>query len=274
MPSQASLSSVNWRASTVASRYQSVQQVILTMSERLDKTFSLEDMADIAMLSPCHFNRIFRQITGIPPSQFLYLLRLQAAKQLLLTTELSVTEICYAVGYSSLSTFINRFTQLIGLSPTHLRRLTKQITPSYWKLFCKHLTDLTRVQLLGPCLNIKVSDPNPGLIFVGLVPSQLPQSRPICYRFLTTPGFYRIAPVPDGRYYAIAAALTLSQDVLTLLLQETVLQGCTSSFEVRNGQMSKPINVTLQPKCLTDPPILIPIPFLLAEWKAIQPMKV
>ncbi|MEC4819096.1 MAG: helix-turn-helix transcriptional regulator [Scytonema sp. PMC 1069.18] len=274
MSSQVSLSSVNWRASTVASRYESVKQVILMMSKQLDTTFSLEDMADIAMLSPCHFNRIFRQITGIPPFQFLYLLRLQAAKRLLLTTELNVTEICYAVGYSSLSTFINRFTQLIGLSPSHLRRLAKQITPSYWELFCQHLTDLTRVQLLGPCINIKVSEPNPGLIFVGLFPSQIPQSCPVSYRFVTAPGFYRIAPVPDGRYYAIAAALTLSQDVLTLLLEEAVLQGCMGSFEVRNGQVSKPISVTLQPKCLTNPPLLIPIPFLLSQWKAFQSVKV
>jgi AraC family transcriptional regulator len=261
------VSNVQSRTETVALRYESVERVIQMMSERLDRTFSLEDMAEIAMLSPYHFNRVFRQITGIPPSQFLCAVRLQTAKKLLLTTHLSVTEVCYTVGYNSLGTFVSRFTQLVGLSPTHLRRLVKQMTPSNWESLCQHFTTLARIQPLSSGINgrIKVSDPTSELIFVGLFLTPIPQSRPVYYTFLTAPGSYRMAPVPDNRYYIITSALTWSQDPLTMLLQEAVLYESIGPVEVANGQLNKPTDVTLRPKCLTDPPLLTALPFLLTE---------
>src|SRR5215213_5738209 len=93
------------RATTVASRYQAVERVILAMRERLDKPLSLENMAEIALLSPYHFNRVFRLITGIPPCKFLNVLRMEAAKRLLVTTKLTVGEVCFSVGYNSQGSF-------------------------------------------------------------------------------------------------------------------------------------------------------------------------
>ena len=69
------------RVDTIEARHRVVERVILKMREQLDEPFSLQEMAKIAYLSPFHFNRVFRQITGIPPTQFLYALRLEAAKQ-------------------------------------------------------------------------------------------------------------------------------------------------------------------------------------------------
>ena len=82
-----------------------VERVLATMRERLDEDLTLHDMADVAHLSPYHFTRVFRHVTGIPPCEFLTALRLQEAKRLLLTTGLSVTDVCFEVGYSSLGTF-------------------------------------------------------------------------------------------------------------------------------------------------------------------------
>jgi AraC-like DNA-binding protein len=67
-------------------------------------------MTGIAHLSPYHFARTFRRITGIPPGEFLGALRLQRAKELLLTTDLFTSEVCYEVGYASFGTFTSRFT--------------------------------------------------------------------------------------------------------------------------------------------------------------------
>lgn len=91
------------------------------MRERVDDTLPLHAMAEIAHLSPYLFTRAFRQFTGIPPGEFLATLRLERAKQLLLTTDLSVAEICFEVGYNSLGTFTTRFTRLVGLSPGRVR---------------------------------------------------------------------------------------------------------------------------------------------------------
>ena len=58
------------------------------MRERIDGPFALDEMARIAYLSPFYFNRVFRQLTGVPPRRFHMALRMAAAKRLLLTTEL------------------------------------------------------------------------------------------------------------------------------------------------------------------------------------------
>src|SRR4029453_11315599 len=104
---------IQHRADTVAFHAQAAERVISAMRERLDQPFSLEEMSEVAIMSPFHFNRPFRELTGIPPCQFLSAVRLQAAKRLLLTTDLSVTDICFEVGYNSLGTFIRRFTDLV-----------------------------------------------------------------------------------------------------------------------------------------------------------------
>src|SRR5438309_1587588 len=105
-----------------------IERAILAMRERLQEPLSLQDMADIAHMSPYHFSRVFHRLIGIPPGEFLTALRLDAAKRLLLTTSLSVTDICFEVGYLSPSSFTTRFTQLVGLPPRQLRQVAGDYT--------------------------------------------------------------------------------------------------------------------------------------------------
>src|SRR5436190_3206023 len=105
------------RNSTRFYHREAIDQVIRTMRTRLHEPLSLEDMADIACLSPYYFNRVFHQVIGIPPGEFLATLRLESAKHLLLTTSLSITDICFEVGYAGLGSFTTRFTQLVGVPP-------------------------------------------------------------------------------------------------------------------------------------------------------------
>src|SRR5205085_11146418 len=78
---------------TTAAHREAVERVILKMYDHLADPFSLSEMARTACISPFHFDRIFHDITGIPAVQFLYALRIEAAKRLLLTTSLSVTDV-------------------------------------------------------------------------------------------------------------------------------------------------------------------------------------
>ena len=119
------------RPSTIAAHHQAVERVIRMMHDRLDEPLTLQEMSRIAYISPCHFNRTFRQITGIPPNQYFYALRLETAKRLLLTTNTSVTDVCFDVGYNSLGTFIRRFTGLVGLSPSRFRSLARHASESF-----------------------------------------------------------------------------------------------------------------------------------------------
>jgi AraC family transcriptional regulator len=97
-------------SSVGASHRTIVERVVAEMRERVNETLSLWAMTGIAHLSPYHFARTFRRITGIPPGEFLGALRLQRAKELLLTTDLFTSEVCYEVGYASFGTFTSRFT--------------------------------------------------------------------------------------------------------------------------------------------------------------------
>ncbi len=187
------------------------------MRERVDDTLPLHAMAEIAHLSPYHFARVFRQVTGVPPGEFLGALRLERAKQLLLTTDLSVTEICFEVRYGSLGTFTSRFTRLVGLPPGRMRRLPEEVALAFEDL-SEREPDPAAPPDIGVAFQIGGPDLGEALIFVGLFPGAIPQRRPVAGTILTAPGVYRLAPVPDGRYHLMVAALPRSEDPLEQLL--------------------------------------------------------
>src|SRR5678815_5721953 len=128
---------------TLASHRRAVERVITDARERLCEPFSLHDMSRVAYLSEFHFNRVFHQITGLPPAKFISAMRLDEAKRLLLNTDRSITDISFEVGYNSLSTFTHRFTQRIGLGPREFRYLAERITPASVESLCAHYAELT-----------------------------------------------------------------------------------------------------------------------------------
>jgi AraC-like DNA-binding protein len=78
-------------------------------------------LARAALMSPAHFARQFRAAYGETPHAYLMTRRIERAKALLRLGELSVTDVCVAVGFSSLGSFSARFTELTGESPTAYR---------------------------------------------------------------------------------------------------------------------------------------------------------
>ena len=80
-------------------------------------------MAQAALMSPAHFSRQFRAAYGETPYGYLMTRRIERAKALLRGGELSVTEVCMAVGCTSLGSFSSRFTEIVGETPTAYRAL-------------------------------------------------------------------------------------------------------------------------------------------------------
>ena len=78
-------------------------------------------LARTALMSPAHFSRKFRATYGETPYAYLMTRRIERAKALLRRGDLSVTEVCLAVGCTSLGSFSARFTQLAGETPTAYR---------------------------------------------------------------------------------------------------------------------------------------------------------
>jgi len=83
---------------------------------------SLSEVASAAGLSPFHFLRVFRRVTGTTPHQYLIGARLRLAVQLLLDTNKPITQIAYEVGFEDLSNFIRTFHRVVGASPREYRR--------------------------------------------------------------------------------------------------------------------------------------------------------
>ena len=78
-------------------------------------------LARAALMSTAHFSRRFRATYGETPYAYLMTRRVERAKALLRRGDLSVTEVCLAVGCTSLGSFSARFTQLAGETPTAYR---------------------------------------------------------------------------------------------------------------------------------------------------------
>jgi len=79
-------------------------------------------LARIAAVSEAHFIRTFRATFGETPHRYLQRRRVERAMALLRTTDRSVTDICFAVGFSSLGTFSRTFRDIVGRSPSEFRR--------------------------------------------------------------------------------------------------------------------------------------------------------
>jgi AraC-like DNA-binding protein len=255
------------RPSTLTAHLQVVERAIALMRQRLPEPLSLGDLAAGGIASPFHFNRIFRARTGVPPTQFLYALRLDEAKRLLLTSNRKVTDICYDVGYNSLGSFTTRFTKLVGVPPTRFRRLRQaeidlrmcldQCTgapagmPDHWTV-------------VG---SIRGHGDRAGPVFVGLFPSAIPQGRPLACTVTMHPSF-RLTPVPAGRYWILAATLCLSPGPAACLQVDAVARGRSGPVTVSARRGDLVADVELRPPRITDPPILAALPYLLLEQTA------
>ena len=251
--------------STAAFHVQAVEQAIQTMHSHFHEALSLEDLADAACLSPYYFNRVFRRIIGIPPVEFLAALRLQKARHLLLTTSLSVTDICFDVGYTSTGTFTTRFTQQAGLSP----RLLRQQAREFDLPFVESAGEVPILQSQHAWRNVlsgEVSAPEDfrGVIYLGLFPRPLPQGRPVRCTRLYGSGRYLLGDIPDGVYYLLSAAFPLAGDCQSYCLpgERLLLGRAQTPLIVRAGLIFGEPDVVLRSPRLTDPPLVMALPFL------------
>ncbi|HZE04595.1 MAG TPA: helix-turn-helix transcriptional regulator [Solirubrobacteraceae bacterium] len=91
------------------------------MDREYARPLEVAELARAAFMSTAHFSRQFRATYGETPYAYLMTRRIERAKALLRRGDLSVTEVCLAVGCSSLGSFSARFTELVGETPTAYR---------------------------------------------------------------------------------------------------------------------------------------------------------
>jgi transcriptional regulator GlxA family with amidase domain len=112
--------------------------------DRMDREYAqpldVEALARGVNMSAGHLSRQFKLAYGESPYSYLMTRRIERAMALLRRGDLSVTEVCFAVGCSSLGTFSTRFTELVGVPPSAYREKTARVTAGLPSCVAKQVT--------------------------------------------------------------------------------------------------------------------------------------
>jgi two-component system response regulator YesN len=106
------------RSNRIVRKSEAVKMALRYMEENYMKQISLEEISQYVGISPQHFSKIFKEETGLNYIDWLTNLRIESAKQMLLTEKNTVKEVCYMVGYNDPNYFSRIFKKIEGVSPT------------------------------------------------------------------------------------------------------------------------------------------------------------
>lgn len=242
-----------------------VERVIAIMWDRYNEPLSLDNMADSAYLSRFYFSRLFRSTTGTSPGRFLTAIRLYKAKNLLLETDMSVTDIAYGVGYNSLGTFISRFTRSVGISPARYRWLAQQGIPTLSRPGAggARRRGIISGQLTLPPVDVPVK------VYVGVFDSPIVQGLPAACDILETSGSYVLPDVPEGEWHLRAAAIGLNDIHTRPSSRRPLAVAAHDPITVTSGAGIR-VDLELHPAGILDLPILIALPELDSHAQAAR----
>lgn len=119
-------------------------QLLRRVRDRMDREYAqplnVEALARGVNMSAGHLSRQFKLAFGESPYSYLMTRRIERAMALLRRGDLTVTEVCFAVGCSSLGTFSSRFTELVGMPPSAYREQTATVAEGLPSCMEKNVT--------------------------------------------------------------------------------------------------------------------------------------
>lgn len=240
-----------------------ITSAIARIWEGYSEPLSLDEIAKSAILSRFHFSRVFRAATRVSPGRYLSAVRIYQAKRLLATTKLSVTDISLAVGFNSLGSFTNHFTDSVGASPSRFRRMWTEGmrgTPQPEKRSLPESGTVTGTVTL-PIGYARAR------VYIGAFDTPIIQRRPASWTVVEaeagTKARYCLPDVPPGQWFirAVATADSVDPEPWT---RRSLLLGDVDPVTVTDRSTSM-VGVALRPKQMTDLPILYAIPDLEAH---------
>lgn len=242
----------------------SIIRTIRYIQSNLSETLTLERLAAVACYSPYHFLRLFRQHTGLTPQYYISSARLQYSKQLLLSSDLPVRDICLEIGQHSLGTFTTRFVQRVGVTPAQFRRMAESAEPRLLTLQESRYSGIVEYSRRTVCGVIDGPADFRGVVFVGLFPRPIPEGMPVCGRVLHETGLFALPDVPDGTFYAMCTAIDRDAGAQEFVMPQSTLRATgPEPVIVREGRVvTGAIRLSLRERRETDPPILVSLPML------------
>jgi AraC-like DNA-binding protein len=234
-----------------------VERAISTMWDHYSEPLSLDDIADTAILSKFYFSRVFRSVTGTSPGRFLTAVRLYKAKNLLLETSSSVTDIAYHVGYNSLGTFTTRFTRSVGVSPARFRSLSSRgmlpMPPA--AVTAPHHRGTLHGKLTLP------TTATPLRVYVGVFYTPIVEGLPVACDILDCSADYQLNGVPNGVWFIRAAAVAVRDVDPRPWIRRPLFIGESRPITM-GANRDVEINIDMHTLASIDLPILLALPEL------------
>lgn len=103
-----------------------IKKALLYIHSNFQKNPTMTDIAKLVGFNSNYFSGLFHKVTGKTFKEYLKLLKLEHAKKLILSSELSITEICFESGFNSLSNFLRAFKKHYNVSPNDMRKENKE----------------------------------------------------------------------------------------------------------------------------------------------------
>ncbi|MFV2194647.1 helix-turn-helix transcriptional regulator [Nocardiopsis sp. LOL_012] len=245
-----------------------VRQAVTFIRSRYHDPITLSDVAAEVFVSPYHFSRIFSRSVGLTPGRYLTAVRLFAAKRMLLTTDLTVSDIVCSVGYNSVGTFTSRFTRAVGMSPTQYR------TPDVARMVVAASDDFARLPGLGDMvearrhrqippegngtlsgsLNVPLSAGRADAL-VAVFGDAAPQGAPLAFEAFPAHGRteFEVTGVPRGSHHVIAVAMSYGSG----MEEERVLTAGTRRHVTVEPGLDAYVSLRMGPAGETAPPIAV-----------------
>jgi AraC-like DNA-binding protein len=120
-PEPGRLASAAYRADPARYAGTRINHVLAFIGKNLSQELRETELAELSGQSASAFSRYFRRHTGVPFVQYVNRLRINLACQLMMSADMTITDICYQVGFNNLSNFNRQFLLLKGMSPSRWR---------------------------------------------------------------------------------------------------------------------------------------------------------
>jgi AraC family transcriptional regulator len=244
-----------------------VTKAIEFMKQNIDEELTSEKLAEVAGYSPCHFSRVFKEVTGVSPRYYLSALRIERGKELLIgSSSNSILKTLLQLGFQSMGTFSAKFKQYVGLSPKQFQSNAGNLHRFMNDFAETNIEIPSSVTLPAVKCEIDVPHSFKGLIFVGLFPRPIPDQRPVMGAAIReNQRDYIFTGVPKGTFYALAAVIPWSLNPRDYFLLSKNLRGkADGSIEISENTFCQ-VHIKLREPLPYDPPILINLPRLLFE---------
>ncbi|GAB3625046.1 hypothetical protein GCM10027418_31330 [Mariniluteicoccus endophyticus] len=223
---------------------------------------TLDDVADAVAYSRFHLAREFSAAVGMGPITYLATRRFRHAKELLLSTDEKVVDICMEVGFSSLGTFSRRFVEAVGVTPAAFRSLPDVLTDA--PPTQRHLPGGDRrggrveARLRWTETALAAST---GWVYAGLFGQRAARGRPVCGSLFRQAEAVVFEDVPPGQWWLLAAVFTSDDVVEQLLPRRPTTGGAAEPIRVAAGQTTSTTIAMVAPE-RWETPITVALPAL------------